>query len=207
MSLSVASVKATAAIVKSPTAGRLAQLVEHRLHTAGVTGSSPVSPTVTFLSYGAPTPLERLSGIRGLAHSAAALAFGSFDKRLTHRRVSSWTAQAPPCEPSVRNQVFQRTGNPYADLLNYDGWFRGGREEDAGVDGDAANGGNSNRDGGSRRRWGLRSATCLSKRAFQCCGGDSWRWCDRGCRGAHRRLGCGGLCESRGCRAEGRGGA
>jgi hypothetical protein len=31
--------------VIAPTAGRLAQLVEHRLHTAGVTGSSPVSPT------------------------------------------------------------------------------------------------------------------------------------------------------------------
>ena len=29
-----------------PLKGRLAQLVEHCVHTAGVTGSSPVAPTV-----------------------------------------------------------------------------------------------------------------------------------------------------------------
>jgi hypothetical protein len=32
---------------------RLAQLVEHHLHTVGVTGSSPVAPTKTYLNHAA----------------------------------------------------------------------------------------------------------------------------------------------------------
>ena len=35
-----------AASLKNDFSGQLAQLVEHRLHTAGVTGSSPVLPTM-----------------------------------------------------------------------------------------------------------------------------------------------------------------
>ena len=36
-----------AASLKNDFSGQLAQLVEHRLHTAGVTGSSPVLPTIS----------------------------------------------------------------------------------------------------------------------------------------------------------------
>ena len=38
-------VSRTNTLVREDNDGQLAQLVEHRLHTAGVTGSSPVLPT------------------------------------------------------------------------------------------------------------------------------------------------------------------
>ena len=39
-------------LVSFPVKGRLAQLVEHCVHTAGVTGSSPVAPTLIYLRQG-----------------------------------------------------------------------------------------------------------------------------------------------------------
>ena len=46
-------------------AGRLAQLVEHRLYTPAVTGSSPVPPTISGLPFG--------ENRRSLIHSLFAL--------------------------------------------------------------------------------------------------------------------------------------